>query len=120
MTERTCPLHLSTQFCYNLAHSDGAFVSHCSIRNEWDFPYGTYDECQVKNQRSGKGCVLRSGAPVRAPARYITPALLVNDRCAVHFTRYMNSTIRSSVDWSYVIIICEVSAIHLPCRGTPR
>jgi hypothetical protein len=81
-----CSEQHPAEFCYNLAHSDGHFVSHCSIRTEWDFPYGTYDECQDKNQQSGKGC-------------------------AVHFTRYMNSTIRKSVNRSYWIVFCEAICI---------
>jgi hypothetical protein len=77
-----CSEQHPNEFCYNLAHSDGSFVSHCSIRTEWDFPYGTYDECQVKNQQSGLGC-------------------------AIHFTRFMNATIRRSVDMSYWLVVCE-------------
>eukprot|EP00937_MAST-01D_sp_MAST-1D-sp2_P006125 g6125.t1 len=73
-----------TEYCYNIAQG-GSYIAHCSIKNQWDFPYGAFDGCQERNQRSGRGC-------------------------AAHFALYVNAAARRALQWCSLLLLLEAAA----------
>ena len=78
-----CAHAAPNEYCFSVAQG-GTYASHCSIKTEWDFAYGTFDGCIEANQRSGRGC-------------------------AAVFALFINRRVRVALDWAWVVLLFEIA-----------
>jgi hypothetical protein len=87
--KQQCSVDVPDEYCYNVASTSGSYHARCHIKSEWDFPYGTYDGCQEKNQKSGQGYVPVPMSPVCGPTVLLHTAVGSHGSVPFHARTHM-------------------------------